>query len=217
MVRLVQGLYFFFGLVIFSFGISVAIKVKYLGIHPWDVLNVALYEKFGFTIGTWNIICGFTLVLISFIIDRRYINVGTFLNAVLVGSLVDFFLWSDILPNATHSWTDYVMIFCGILIMGIGGGLYNAAGIGSGPRDGFMLSISDKLRWSITKVRIIVESFVLIIGFLLGGPVFIVTFVFTFIQSPVFARSYQFFRKLLTTLRKRKENLALNDKPDQKA
>src|SRR5699024_1259067 len=124
------------------------------------------------------------------------------------GSFVDFYLWTDILPDATHTWTDYVMIFCGILIMGIGGGLYNAGGVGSGPRDGFMLSISDKIGWSISTVRIIVECFVLVIGFLLGGPIFIVTFVFTFIHSPVFQRTYKFFCALLQTLRNRKQEAA---------
>ncbi|HEU5139384.1 MAG TPA: YitT family protein [Bacillales bacterium] len=205
MVRFAQWMFYFTGLALFSFGISVAIRVKYLGIHPWDVLSVALYDLFGFTIGTWNIIVGFTLIIISFVIDRRYIKIGTFLNAVLVGAFVDLYLWSDLLPEATYTWTDYVMIFCGILFMGIGGGLYNAADVGAGPRDGFMLSLSDKIGWSISKVRIIVESMVLVIGFLLGGPVFIVTFVFTFIQSPVFQRSYKFFSRLLSFIRHKKE------------
>lgn len=203
MVKLMQWSFFFFGLMIFGLGISVVIKVQYLGIHPWDVLNIALSEKFGFTYGTWSVICGGVLVFISFVLDRSYINIGTFINAMLVGPFVDLYLWLDFLPDASHAWGDYVLMFCGILIMGIGGGLYNAGGIGSGPRDGFMLSIADKTGWSISKVRILVESLVLVIGFLLGGPVFIMTFVFTFIQSPVFQRSYQFFRRILAKRQER--------------
>src|SRR5699024_5411964 len=114
MVKCVQWLFYFSGVSIFSLGISMAIQVKHLGIHPWDVLNVALYEKFGFSIGTWTIIISFVLVLISFILDRRYIKIGTFINAVAVGAFVDFYLWLDILPAATHTWTDYMIIFCGI-------------------------------------------------------------------------------------------------------
>ncbi len=181
---------FFFGLIVFSLGISIAINVQYLGIHPWDVLSVGLFDLLGFSIGTWNVIIGFLLIVVSLILDRSYVKLGTFLNAVIIGSCVDLFLWLGFLPTATHSWTDWAIMLIGIMVMGIGGGIYNAAGLGSGPRDGFMLSISDKTGLSIGRVRIITETFILVIGLVIGGPVFIFTFIFTFIQSPVFQFSY---------------------------
>ena len=85
------------------------------------------------------------------------------------------------------------------------GGMYVAAGIGAGPRDGFMLTISDKTGLSISRARIIVECVVLIIGFMLGGPVFIVTFLYTFIQSPIFQQSFKMFQTLLLTLHSKKK------------
>jgi uncharacterized membrane protein YczE len=66
-----------------------------------------------------------------------------------------------------------------------------------------MLTIADKTDASISKVRIITESGVLIIGFLLGGPVFIITFIFTFIQSPIFQAVYLRGRNLINRLDKR--------------
>ncbi|PEE90944.1 hypothetical protein COM92_31335, partial [Bacillus cereus] len=96
---------------------------------------------------------------------------------LLIGPIMDFFLQSNILPNATHYlWINLLILFSGIAITGIGGGMYVAAGIGAGPRDGFMLTISDKTGLSISRARIIVECVVLVIGYMLGGPVFIVTF-----------------------------------------
>lgn len=192
--------FFILGLILFSYGIAVAIKVKHLGIHPWDVLNLALYEKFGFTVGTWNITVGILLVLVSLAIDRRYINVGTFLNAVLVGIMVDGFLWLNILPQPASLPSDILVLLTGIVIMGFGGGMYNASRIGSGPRDGFMLSISDKLGFSISSVRIMVESSVLVAAWLLGGPVFIFTFLYTFIQSPIFQYSYKICTRWIEAL-----------------
>lgn len=178
------------GTILFSFGISVTINMQHLGLHPWDVLNVGLFDKFGLTIGTWNIIIGIILVIVSLILDRTYVRIGTILNAFLVGSFVDFYLWLDFLPKASHTWMDVVVIVAGIVFMGIGGGIYNAAGIGSGPRDGFMLSISDKTGVSIGKVRIITETSILLLGLLIGGPVFIFTLIFTFVQSPIFQFTY---------------------------
>jgi len=185
------------GLLIFSFGITLSIQMQYLGIHPWDVLSVGLFEKLGFTIGTWNIIIGFFLILVAFILDKSYIKIGTFTNAILVGVFVDFYIWTGLLPVPTNAIFDILVMMIGIVLMGFGGGLYNAAQIGAGPRDGFMLSISDKVGMSIGKVRIITECTVLVIGFLIGGPIFIFTFIFTFIQSPIFQYSYEYFNQFL--------------------
>lgn len=190
MTQLIRWLVFGFGVAVFGLGISVTIRVQYLGIHPWDVLTVSLHDKLGLSVGTWNILIGMMLIIVSLILDKSYVKIGTFLNAFLVGLFVDFFLWVDFLPHAQHNWIDIPIILIGIVIMGIGGGVYNAAGVGSGPRDGFMLSISDKLNAPIRRVRIITESGVLVLGLLLGGPVFIVTFIFTFVQSPIFQFTY---------------------------
>src|SRR5690606_37218048 len=204
-MRTIRWLFYFSGLIVFSYGISIALKMQHLGVHPWDVLNVALYEKIGLSIGSWAIIISVLLIIVSWILDKSYIKLGTFLNGVLVGAFVDLFLWLDFLPQASHTWTDILFMIVGIITMGIGGGLYNSAEVGAGPRDGFMLSISDKLGAPIGRIRIMVESMVLIIGLFLGGPVFWFTFIFTFIQSPVFAYSLRKFKDLLAFIERRNE------------
>ncbi|EEL56225.1 hypothetical protein bcere0023_21530 [Bacillus cereus Rock4-2] len=173
---------------------------------------MALYQRFGWTIGTWSVICGLFLVLVSLVVDRKYINIGTFLNALLIGPIMDLFLKLDILPHATHLlWINLLILLSGITITGVGGGMYVAAGIGAGPRDGFMLAISDKTGLSVSRARIIVESIVLVIGYILGGPIFIVTFLYTFIQSPIFQHSFKMFQIFLYNLeRKKKDNVSVN-------
>ncbi|QKY68336.1 YitT family protein [Lentibacillus sp. CBA3610] len=190
MAHVFRWFIYFIGIMIFSMGITITVNVQHLGIHPWDVLNVALFDLVGLSVGSWAMIISFLLIIVSWILDKSYIKIGTFLNAVLVGAFVDLYMWLDFLPHATNTWIDIVIIMAGIVVMGLGGGIYNAGGVGSGPRDGFMLSISDKTGASIGKVRIIVESGVLVIGLILGGPVFIFTFIFTFIQSPIFQYTY---------------------------
>lgn len=186
----IRWLTFLFGMAVFCLGITIAIRVQHLGIHPWDVLNVGLHERVGLSIGSWAIIISFILIVVALVLDKSYLKVGTFINGLLVGLLVDLYLWLDFLPEAAHSWPDILYMLLGIVIMGAGGGIYNASGVGAGPRDGFMLSISDKTGISIRNVRIIIESFILLIGLVLGGPVFVFTFIFTFIQSPIFQLVY---------------------------
>ncbi|WP_026909064.1 YczE/YyaS/YitT family protein [Paucisalibacillus globulus] len=203
MIRTIRWLFYLAGLITFSYGITIALKMQYLGVHPWDVLNVALYEKVGLTIGSWAIIISIFLICVSLVLDKSYVKLGTFLNAILVGAFVDLFLLIDFLPNASHTWTDYLIMIIGIITMGFGGGLYNSAEIGAGPRDGFMLSISDKFGKSVGLVRIVVETIVLLIGLLLGGPVFLFTFIFTFVQSPVFAYTFKKFKAFIVLMEKR--------------
>ncbi len=192
--------FYFTGLVLFGLGVAVSVKVKYLGLHPWDVLNVALFDHFGFSIGTWSIVVGLLLIGVSLLVSKKYVNIGTFLNALLIGPIMDFFLWIDVLPDASNTWTDYLLLLLGIIIIGMGGGLYVSGGVGAGPRDGFMLSMSERTGLSVSKARILVESIVLVIGYLLGGPVFWVTFIYTFLLSPVFQFSLKFFTRLRTRL-----------------
>ncbi|MFY4773578.1 YczE/YyaS/YitT family protein [Metabacillus sp. RGM 3146] len=209
-VRFFRYVLFFIGLIFYGLGNALAIKVKFLGIHPWEVLNVALFQHFGITIGTWGVLCGLFLVIISLFMDRKYINIGTFLNAIMIGPIMDLFLHLNILPDATpYLAVNLLILFAGIAITGIGGGMYVAAGIGAGPRDGFMLSISDKTGLSVSKSRILVESIVLLIGFFLGGPVFIMTFLYTFFQSPVFQKSLHIFQLFIKAIEnKRKSHTA---------
>lgn len=197
---LIRYTFFFLGLICFGLGVAITVKVKHVGLHPWDVLNIALFDQFGFSIGTWSVIIGFILIGISLVVSRKYVNIGTFLNALLIGPFMDFFLWLDFLPEPTYTWLDYVWLLVGILVIGTGGGLYVSGGVGAGPRDGFMLSMSERTGWSISKARILVECGVLLIGFLLGGPVFVATFLFTFIMSPVFQLSLKVFSRLRNDL-----------------
>ncbi|WP_368652693.1 YitT family protein [Ornithinibacillus sp. 4-3] len=200
MVFAVRFAFFIFGLILFSLGIAITVNMQHLGLQPWDVLSVALTNRFGLSFGTWSIIIGIILVCVAWILDRSYVKIGTFLNIIVIGLFVDLFLWLDFLPKETNIFIDSIVIIVGTSIVGFAGGLYNAAGLGSGPRDGFVLSIAEKLNRSISKVRIVIEITVVLIGFALGGPVFIFTFLLTFIQSPIFQYFYLKFREVIRRL-----------------
>lgn len=200
MLLFIRWLVYSGGIILFSLGICVTVNVKHLGVQSWDVLHIGLYETFGLTIGSWTIIIGLMLVGVAYMINKSLVQLGTFLNIIFVGSLVDLFLWLDFLPKATHTWVDMVIIMIGMIIMGLAGGMYNAGQVGAGPRDGFMLGISMKYNLPIGRVRMITETGVVVIGFLFGGPVFIFTIIFTFVQSPVFQISFKQFNKLIYAL-----------------
>lgn len=108
----------------------------------------------------------------------------------------------DIVPQTTSTWMDIIIILAGITVLGIGGGIYNSVRMGAGARDGIMLAISVKSGASIRKVRIITEMGVLLMGWIIGGPIFIFTIIFTFIQSPIFQYVYLKFKNILNNAEK---------------
>src|SRR5690625_7601190 len=99
--------------------------------------------------------------MITLLVEHRFIRIVIFITIICVVMFVDLFLWLDFLTKATHTWTDILIIMSGIVLMGLAGGMYNAGGVGSGPRDGFMLAISHKWNYSIQRIRMTMETFVL--------------------------------------------------------
>lgn len=160
-----------------------------------------LYNSLGITIGSWNLIISAILIIITYLIDRSYIKIGTFINAIISSIFVDLFLMLDIVPQTTSTWMDFI-ILAGITVLGIGGGIYNSVRMEAGARDGIMLAISVKSGASIRKVRIITEMGVLLIGWIIGDPIFIFTIIFTFIQSPIFQYVYLKFKNILNNAEK---------------
>ncbi len=77
------------------------------------------------------------------------------------------------------------MMLAGVLVIGVGSGLYLGARLGPGPRDGLMTGIHGRFGWSVRRARTAVEVVVLVVGFLLGGTVGIGTVVFAFGIGPV--------------------------------
>src|SRR6476660_226797 len=114
---IIRYTFFLMGVMLIAFGTAITIKMKHLGLAPWDVISVALYQKFGLSIGTWTVLMGIFLIILTLIMRGKHINIGTFLNTLLLGPMLDFFLSTDILPNAAFSWTDYLWLFAAIAIM----------------------------------------------------------------------------------------------------
>ena len=79
------------------------------------------------------------------------------------------------------------MASSGIVLVGIGSGMYLTANLGPGPRDGWMTGIQRVSGIPIGRVRITIELSVLIAGFALGGTVGLGTVMFALAIGPVVA------------------------------
>ncbi|PIC66825.1 hypothetical protein CSV71_01600 [Sporosarcina sp. P21c] len=170
-----RWIFFIGGMMIMSLGISLMIKGQRLGIAPWDVLHLGLYQNFGLTIGSWSIISGFVIISVTSIILRQWPRVGTWLNMLIIGLFIDFFNW--LLPDVTSLTAQIIFFIIGVFVLSYGVGIYVSPNLGAGPRDSLMLLFVEKFGWSLRLVRTTIEAIATLIGFLLGGPVGIGTLV----------------------------------------
>ncbi|WP_053362777.1 hypothetical protein [Bacillus sp. FJAT-27251] len=175
--------FFVFGLMVLALGVALTVQGKLLGIGPWDVFHYGLSMKIGLTIGSWSILTGFLLLAASALAAKKIPKIGAFLNMLLLGIFIDLFIW--LLPSVDSVIGAVISFILGIVLIGYGIGLYVSADLGSGPRDSIMIMIAAKTGWSIQWVRNGMELLVLILGWLLGGPIGIGTVIIAFFLGPI--------------------------------
>ncbi|MGO4889179.1 YczE/YyaS/YitT family protein [Anaerobacillus sp. MEB173] len=195
---LLRWSFFVFGLITLAFGITLTIKGKDLGIGPWDVFHYGLFVQFGLSIGTWSIITGFLLLTITSLFTKKLPKIGAFINMFLLGIFIDLF--NFILPNPESIMIQVIVFSLGVIILSYGIGLYVAADFGAGPRDSIMLLIVEKTGWSIQAVRNGIEVTVLLLGWLLGGPVGVGTIIIAFFLGTLLQVSLPQSKELLHLL-----------------
>ena len=110
-------------------------------------------------------------------------GIGTLLNVLLIGSSTNVGL--VVLPAPSEVPLQLLELLAGIVIIAIGSGLYLAADLGPGPRDGLMTGLHHRFGWSIRRARTSVELTVLVAGYLLGGTIGLGTVLFAFGIGPL--------------------------------
>jgi uncharacterized membrane protein YczE len=168
------------GIPLLGFGIARTLAAR-LGVSPYDVLHQGLAERTGLSFGTVVVLLGL-LILLAWIPLRQRPGIGTVLNTLSVGFVVDLGLY--LLPEPELLAWRVVFLLTGIAVTALGIGLYIGSGLGPGPRDGLMTGIAAK-GFAIWKVRTVLELIALVIGWALGGDVGIGTVLFAFSIGPL--------------------------------
>jgi uncharacterized membrane protein YczE len=168
------------GLALFGVGIALIIAAE-LGAAPWDVFHTGVSRITGVSVGVVTIATGLCLLL-AWIPLRVVPGLGTVLNAIEIGLVVDLVL--PHLPDVDALVARSAMLIGGVLLVGVGSGLYIGAGLGPGPRDGIMTGLAGR-GISVRAARTGIEVTVLVIGVLLGGAIGVGTAVFALGIGPL--------------------------------
>ena len=192
--RIITLGYLVLGLVLFGIGEAILIAAG-SGVSPWTVLAQGVMN-----LTTWSV--GFSTFIISgsvlllWIPLRQTPGIGTILNVIIVATVIDFSL--HYLPITGNSSLQVLYALAGVLITGIGGGIYLTANLGAGPRDGLMTGLQRISGAPIAWVRNGIEVTAVIAGWTLGGVVGIGTLLFAFLIGPSVALTFFILSKIVT-------------------
>ena len=177
--------YLCFGLILFGLGEGLLI-VSASGASPWSVLAQGLFLNIGFSVGLISIFISLVVLLLWFPLKQK-IGIGTILNALIIGLMIDVCIRHVATPE---SYIDQILLGAlAVATVGLGGGIYLVANLGAGPRDGLMIGLQKKTNLPIALVRGTLEITVMSVGWYLGGTVGVGTLLFAFGIGPCVALS----------------------------
>jgi uncharacterized membrane protein YczE len=168
------------GILVLGVGIALTLEAR-LGVSPYDVLHQGIARMTGLSVGTVVILVGL-VILLFWIPIRQRPGIGTVLNTLTVGLVIDLVL--RVMPEPDLLAARVPLLVIGILVTGLGMGLYIGAGLGPGPRDGLMTGIAAR-GFPLWAVRTVLELTALAVGSVLGGNVGIGTVLFAFSIGPL--------------------------------
>jgi uncharacterized membrane protein YczE len=192
------------GLVVFGVGIAV-MAASGLGLGPWEAFHQGISNRTGIPLGTVSILVGIPVLALWWPLGERP-GIGTILNVATIGTATNLAL--PLLPRPDVPVVQLAMSVAGVLLIGLGSGLYLAADLGAGPRDGLMTGLHHRFGWSIRRARTAIELLVLVIGFLLGGTIGLGTILFAFGIGPVVQAMLRIFDPDGRVSRRRRPDLA---------
>lgn len=183
------------GSIIMSLGISFYLKAGY-GADPLSVFISGLANKIGVSYGQASASFMLMLAVLIFFLDKKRLGIGTILNAILVGFFVYFFMLFDIYALLSAAYAPVILV-AGIVVTGIGLGVYISAGLGEGASDAMMIFLHNKFNLQIRWVRMIMDLFYLILGALLGGQLGIGTVLSMLFTGIIIDRTIAIMQKLI--------------------
>lgn len=167
------------GLFVFAFGVHLTIFAN-IGLAPWDCLGMGISYHIPLNYGLSMTLIALTVLGIDMLLKEK-IGFGTIIDALLTGNFVQFFNSFNPFKENENIWLGIILMLIGFVFMALGMEIYMKSEECCGPRDALLVGLGKRMpKIPIGIVEIILWALVLLIGWLLGGPVGIGTLISTF-------------------------------------
>ena len=170
-------LLFLLGMSIIQFGVALFLRMN-IGSDPFTVFTQGLANTLNnlgmnVTTGTANRIIFVVLFSIILLLNKNHIKIGTIICVIGVGPIIDLGVRVvSVLPVESYSYLlKMFLIALGCFIIAIGFSILSATKVGVAPNDIIPFIIKERINCEYRWVRICMDAFLLIGGFMLGGTV----------------------------------------------
>ena len=174
------------GNIILGLGIAI-FKFSGLGNDPFSGMVMALSDRAGIEYAVFLIMINTIVFIVEFILGRKLIGLGTFVNALLLGYVVTFFY--NLIVSAAGEPGQLLqrsLIVCiGVIVTSFGVSMYQLPKQGVAPYDSMSLIMTERLKkipyfWN----RVVTDAFCALMCWLAGGIVGLGTLVSAFGLGP---------------------------------
>ena len=175
------------------YGLALALLIRAdLGTSTWLVLEIALADILGISIGTMTVVMGFVVLGLA-LLSRERVGWGTLANILSIGPWLN--LWLDWISTPENNLLLQIgMFLLGVLVQGIATAVYIGVDAGAGPRDSLMLAVHRVTGFSVRVARGSIEVLVVTVGWLLGGPAGWGTLAFALLIGPSVQWAFKMFK-----------------------
>lgn len=154
-------------------------------------------------------VVNYSIIIIAFILNRKYINIGTFIYTIPMGTFVgigskihEYMHFSNILESRILS----SVLGCSMTFLGLG--IFIAIDIGLDPFTSIHMIVRDAIKSQYKTARVICDVTSVSLGFILGGKAGIVTVIAALIAGPSIQFVSEFFKKVFVlNIKLNKDNI----------
>ena len=155
------------GIVCIALGTTVC-RVGNVGVDPFTAMNLGFSARVGMDFGTFQLLVNLAILAAVFALDKYQIGLGTLINMVGVGYLIELFTWLlGFLPKFEGLVSAGVHLAIGTLLFTLGVSLYLKTRMGVAPIDAVAPIAAERL------------------AVLAGGPIGVFTVIAAFFTGPL--------------------------------
>lgn len=145
------------------------LKQAALGVDPFQCLCNGIHHVVPISYGTLYVFINLAFLIVAFLLNKRYIGLGTLINMFFLGYIIDGTenLLMSIIPAPTFGIRLFYLIF-GFVVVCIAASMYFTANMGVSTYDAIALHLAAKKVGPFRLIRIITDVLCVLTGFILG-------------------------------------------------
>ena len=169
-------------------GICVGIfQTVLLGADPFTCFVTGIANIFNSTYSTWYVIIIGLLLVVVFILQRRYIGIATIINLLGIGFMADLTHWimSNLIVNPSMTFR-LILLIVNIIILSAAASLYFTADLGVSAYDAIALMAANDYKVAAFRVcRITTDLICVIVGWIYAADIGLGTVITAFMMGPI--------------------------------